>query len=574
MVCDPTGEKTTSKVPVGAHHDSKRAREKIKTYERASSRAGSNFGATAAIGSEDSSGVTSVSGQGDYENSGPSVDLVPGEQAGFGGGWRRRLSGDVRTFGRFSDENINHDARRRQLFKDDAHEKLASDTAGLWVAAKRMNGGVAPPRGSEVYKRLYAKHDEQLRKKFNSVTFPSFSHLLDFSQFVSLPTNGSNHTLASDATNETSSTYSIEDSTNSSGDDGVTESTRSMNDALSREDKTILPSSADTDPSDLNAHSSPESSVALESLANVASIDRDLAVIADEENEASYESPSNTEISTVGKKCREGASRRWDNRKKKMVCPHGDAISSTRDEHSSQTADRGSHNIAGDRHAGAFVDALNHSRSIGLSWGSSSPDRGKLVVEVWAKTPLPRPSQALSDGLTCGTFAHLHTDWCRNGDDLLQVRPKWDTSGISWQAYVCGGGGSSALLGYRPLDSRAASVVNPLLTASPNDDAATSSSTSSGRSSSGDVGSEKALLSCLGGRRLMFVGDSWARQLFLNVVEVIQVRERLYMNSKISLAHAYTYTNTVSFVLNYFFSSILSNSVLLLSCCVAISGQS
>ena len=530
MVCDPTGEKLTSKVAVGAHHDSKRAREKITTYERASSKTGN--GARTA---EEASGAASDGGQGETKNSGPPVDLVPGEQAGFGGGWRRRLSDEYYNIGanRHLNGSIITDSSRRQLFKDDAHEKLASDTAGLWVAAKRMNGGVSPPRGSEVYKRLYAKHDEQLRKKFNSVTFPSYSHLLDFSQFVPLPKNESNHTLASNETNETSLLYGIHDGSSSTRDSGgdteVIDS--STSDAVIREDNIAWPLSADTESPENVAQNLLESALAPESTTKAASIDRDLAAIAAEEvGTVSSELPSSTLVSAFSRKCPEGASRRWDNRKKKMVCPHGNVVSSSGDRHSGHMLDSNGHSNDGEMPSGALVDVLKYNISIGIGGGSIDIVQrrvGGVVVATWAKTPLPRPSQALSDGLTCGAFTHVHTDWCRSGDDLLQVRPKWDPSGIGWQAYVCGGGGSSALLGYRPLESRAASVLKPLQTAPSTGEApatrGSSSSSSSGSPSGDSGGGEAALLSCLGGRRLMFIGDSWARQLFLNVIEVIQV---------------------------------------------------
>jgi hypothetical protein len=140
----------------------------------------------------------------------------------------------------------------------------------------------------------------------------------------------------------------------------------------------------------------------------------------------------------------------------------------------------------------------------------------------------------------------MRTELCRAGDDVLQPRPAWDPAGISWQVYVCGGGGSSALLGYTPRDPFAAAVLAPLLLATPPADApspssgpssgdvrsqlssslssrsSSSSSSSSTTTTSHSDGGGAALLSCLNGRRLLFVGDSWARQLFLNVIEALQ----------------------------------------------------
>jgi len=168
--------------------------------------------------------------------------------------------------------------------------------------------------------------------------------------------------------------------------------------------------------------------------------------------------------------------------------------------------------------------------------GSSSSGGASFAA---APAPLVSASQRTVDALTCGAFRSgprgLRPELCPRTADLTQRRPKWETQGIAWQSYLCGPA-SARLLGYRPLDPLAATLLAPLLSELKLDTEIVSRATlagagagavsgSDGRGAAevlGPVAAPVALGSCLQGRRLFVIGDSWARQLFLNLVDVVQ----------------------------------------------------
>ena len=127
---------------------------------------------------------------------------------------------------------------------------------------------------------------------------------------------------------------------------------------------------------------------------------------------------------------------------------------------------------------------------------SSSPNSASLA------TTRKHPKQLLSDLVTCGEYSPISdlSYYCAKNGNVTSQTARNDA-----KAYMCGPLGSR-ILGYRPIDPRAARALSTVMTTTP---------------------LRQLKLDCLRNKRFFLVGDNWLRQLTLNLIDAIRPTPRI-----------------------------------------------